>query len=74
MAAITDQALIKRINRKLAGIDEQLRKARSYDHNLGWFYTVNTYRNWIVDTHVDLEELGRELGVLRPGEEVDDAL
>ena len=52
---------------KLEG--EAVRKARAAAFsNLGDYYRIDTYRNFVVDTFVNLEYLGRELGVLRPGE------
>jgi len=67
MANVTKGALIKRINRKLQHRDEQLRTARYVgrehyeDFNLGRYYVV------------DLERIGRELGVLGARENLDAA-
>lgn len=68
---VTMRALIQRINRKL-GTYEQVRKSRSSGakYDLGDFYIIDHNRNFITATHVDPEELGRELGVLRPFETV----
>jgi hypothetical protein len=56
---------------------EKLRKARRIrdnrgltwpNSNLGDYYVVDVMRNRVLATHVSLEELARELGVLRPYE------
>jgi hypothetical protein len=72
--SITYRALIQRINRKLAADDEQLKATRGdrWRSDLGDYYIVNVNRNNLVAQHVDPVELGRELGVLRPWEEVAD--
>jgi hypothetical protein len=69
-ATVTERALLKRINRKLAHEDgSAIRKARPESHpSLGDFYT------WVAgqgcEVNVDPEDFGRELGVLLPGETV----
>jgi hypothetical protein len=65
---ITERALVQRINRKLKGQGEALRTTRGRRGDLGDFYVVDLNRNFVVDKHVDLEECGRELGVLKPHE------
>ena len=67
---ITDRALIQRINRKLKQNDEQLRTARTAraESSIGHYFIVDVRRNVIVTHHLDLEELGRQLGVLQPWE------
>jgi len=62
---MTMNALVKRINRRLRPDDEQLHKPRFDPRNeFGDFYIRDTRRNFIVTTHVDPVELGKELGVL----------
>jgi hypothetical protein len=71
---VSEQALIKRINRRIGGYDaktctvwgERLRKNRSYRSysDLGWFYTVDMYSNFLANAHIDLEQYGREVGAL----------
>lgn len=67
---ITSSALVQRINRALRKEGEQLHKLRGERgwSDLGDYYIVDFYRNFIVASHVDLESLGRELGVLRESE------
>ena len=67
---ITSPTLIKRINRRLAHNDLQLRTTRSESArcSIGHHYILNVWRNAIIEMFVDVEDLGRELGVLRPSE------
>jgi hypothetical protein len=65
---VSPRALARRINRKLAKEDRQMRKNRVWDHNLGDYYVVEVSCNFIVGTHIDPEDLGRELGVLHERE------
>lgn len=82
---VTMRALIQRINRKLAkerdgwgthggGHGDKLLACREMSrayHDLGSYYTVDVGRNQIAATHVDPEELARELGVLKEWEKVE---
>jgi hypothetical protein len=61
----TMNALIKRSNRKLAPEYEAVRKARGERRDLGAYYAVDTFRNMVLNTHVDPEARARELGVMR---------
>ncbi|HKB36319.1 MAG TPA: hypothetical protein VKD72_07695 [Gemmataceae bacterium] len=67
---VSTRALVQRINRKLKQDDERLKKCRSrrWEDRLGEWYRINVASNFIVQTHVDLEALGRELGVLEAWE------
>lgn len=74
MILVTESNLIARINERLRAGRERLFKTPEWrgfppegDH-----YIINVHRDTIVQTHVDIEDLGRELGVLRVGEVVDD--
>jgi hypothetical protein len=40
--------------------------------NLGAYYVIDTRRYFVVDYHVDPEELGRDLGVLEPWEQLEE--
>lgn len=68
---VTEEILAKRINRKLSRIDERLCKARGANaiRNLGDYYVSNLNNN-VLDSFVNIEVLGRELGVLTEREEV----
>jgi len=63
---VSTGALLKRINRALQEYDQVVRTSRSERarFDLGRFYLVNTSVNGICGKYVDLEETGRELGVL----------
>ena len=68
MRQISETALEKRISRKLAHDGLALRKCRSLtwlEVNLGSRYVLDLQRNTVVEKHVDLETLGRDLGVIR---------
>ena len=72
---ITERALLGRINRKLKHENQQVKKCRadSRGHNyLGDFYVVGTFNNCIANTHVDLEVLGKDLGVMAEYERLED--
>jgi hypothetical protein len=72
---ISEGALIKRINRKLKPEYKQVRTARGFnmEQNYGHFYVLDLYRNMVDCGDVDLQELGRELEVLAPWEELANA-
>jgi hypothetical protein len=69
---ITERALFQRINRKLHQQGENLRTARSQkvEASAGHHYIVDAKRKAVSADHVDLEKLGRKLGVIQPWEEV----
>jgi len=71
-ALITMRSLCQRINRRLANQDELLKPARGklLRQEVGDFYVISTRRNAVVNDHVDPVELGREVGALRPWEEL----
>ena len=66
MKSMNEAAIVKRINRALASEDEKLRKSRGgwTAANFGDFYVHDWRRNIVTATHVDPEDLARELGVL----------
>lgn len=68
--AVSERALIGRINRKLARVEpwaQKLCKTRPGSmaaHNLGTFYVIDTYRNSIVTSNIeDLEKFARDESV-----------
>lgn len=70
---VSTRALVQRINRRLAGDNEQVKQTRAGTRaqaELGDFFVLRFGRGGsepstnVIDTHVDLEELGRELKVL----------
>lgn len=71
MSTITEKALSSRINRRLRHDERMLKKSRGERDRseLGDYYVVDMQMN-LIDKHVDLCALGRELGVLREHESV----
>lgn len=67
MSAVTERALIARINRKLAHDGERMRRAKMHDEVFYW--VEDSAQEWL-SARVFPEALGRELGVLQPGEKV----
>jgi hypothetical protein len=67
---VGEHALIQRINRALAKEGEKLKKARTVrvSTSVGDFFIVDLQRNVVAYPDVDLEDLGRELKVLKPYE------
>ena len=70
MATVTEEALLGRINRKLAHDGTRIRKTRGarWRGTLGDFYEVDIARNAVLAMKVDIAAWGRDLGVLRDGE------
>jgi glycine cleavage system regulatory protein len=69
---ITERALFQRINRLLHKQGGNLRTAHNQriKASMGRYYIIDTEHNAISALHVDLEKLGRKLGVIEPWEEV----
>ena len=76
---ITPRALYQRIDRKLRRDGKKLCTARKYwdghgfeqeNTNLGRYYIIDTLSNSLHQSHVELERLGQELGVMAAWEEV----
>lgn len=68
---ISENALLARINRKVAGENQTVRRCREGSASfptLGRFYLIDAYRNAVEAMHLDLELLGRELGAIRADE------
>lgn len=63
MNTIAQKAQIARINRKLAKRDEKLLTSRGWRElqNLGTYHIVNVYRNEVVNSHINLDDLEAEL-------------
>ena len=63
---VSKRALIARINRKLRPNYEMLRRPCSprWVDDLGDYYVIDVRAKGITKKYVDLEEFGRELGVL----------
>ena len=63
---VSKRAVVERVNRQLLLKNEKLRTTRgtALRANLGDYYLVDL-GGYLIDAHVDLEQLGRTLGVLR---------
>lgn len=73
MKTITENALIKRINRKLAHDGQQLRKTPSnspYRVVLGEFYTVSMLDGTLKEADMPLGDLAYSLRILADDEKV----
>jgi hypothetical protein len=70
---VTMRALLQRINRRLAGKGELLKKTRGAGarEEVGDYYVIDVNRNVLMLKHVDPETLGRKLGVLQSWESVE---
>ena len=75
MAVIAMDALVKRINLKLAQKGQQLKKPRSQSSrsNLGDYYVLNLRDNFVVARYVKPLTLGRQLGLLAQADTVKNA-
>lgn len=71
---VSERALVQRVNRKLAPEREVVKKARGQRMQMeaGTFYRIDLQRNFLVESDVDLEALGRDLGVLNPWESLEE--
>ena len=70
---LPEQTVTVRLNRKLAVEGLRVRKARvgpSRDA-LGLYYITKIKTGDLVESHADLEELGRRFGTLKPFEHLD---
>jgi len=64
---LTEQAVVKRLQRALLTEGKHLRKAdsrRQKRWGLGWYYLLDA--KGVVDKEVNIEQLARELGVVLP--------
>jgi hypothetical protein len=74
---VSKRALIQRINRSLKKDDEALKTARGpqASSTIGDFFIVSLdphHWNAVLHKDVDIEHLGRKLGVLKPYERLSD--
>jgi hypothetical protein len=69
----TINAIEKRIRRKLINDGYKLCKTRNERVRLdmGDYYIINLRTGGADETHVDIEDKARELGVLRPDEKIE---
>ena len=71
---ISERALYQRVARKLRQVGHALHTARTprMELDCGHYYTVNTEYNVMGYKGINLEVMGRELGVLAPWEAVEE--
>jgi hypothetical protein len=71
--AITERALYQRIKRKLKRNGECLRTARisARYRDPGYYYTVDIHSRKMGHLRISLKELGQELGVMQPWEQLE---
>jgi hypothetical protein len=67
---ITEDVLVKRINRKLEPELEKIRKTRARIGEDAWYWLQDMNTNTMLAQHLHLEAWGRQLGVLMAWEEV----
>ncbi|QHE86509.1 hypothetical protein [Hydrogenophaga sp. BPS33] len=76
MNTISERALTRRISRALSREDAsrlcRTRAGSRAELDLGEWYVLSA-RNIATSTHVDLQDLGRELGVLQSHEQIEGA-
>lgn len=65
--AVSERALFARINRKLRREADQILRRNNWRYNCGRYF-ITDYENNVVATQLDLEQTGRDLGVLAPHE------
>ncbi len=72
--AVTHRALIQRINRRLLKEQKELGTSR-YNvkafKDLGRYYIVDLKQNAVTQTNIDIEDLGRVMGLLKPYERLE---
>lgn len=70
---VTTRAAIQRINRKLKADRQVLKKARgnAAKEDVGDYYVIDTERNILMRSRVDLTQFGRTIGAIENWEEVE---
>lgn len=64
---LNERAFLRRINRRLAKEGQQIKRCafRSKHYSsLGRYYSVDIYTNCVTAQHIDLDEWGKEFGIL----------
>jgi hypothetical protein len=71
---VTERALIQRVNRVLRSDGRILKVSRGDGarREVGRYYVVGFDRNAVRTLHVDIQELARELGVMRSFERLEE--
>ena len=71
---VTRRALMQRLNRKLRHDGKRIDASRTQQmrDQYGDFHMVDFTRNQLIEWHIKPEEMARELGVLKPYEQIVD--
>ena len=71
---ISEHTLMQRINLQLAKKGEILKKSKGglWHSDTGDYFITELNKNLMVSTNIDLEILGKELGVLKNYEQLED--
>ena len=74
MAMVSERALMARINRHLAQYEGRLHKSRENSRwlNQCGYYYIHWFERHSMDPWINLSELGREFGVLKNNEKLQD--
>jgi hypothetical protein len=68
---INERSLRQRINRKLGRDGKRPERGECEEQQVGRYFILDVQRNSIERKDVDLEELGREVGVLQAWEQLE---
>lgn len=71
---VSEKAVLARVNRRLDRDDQAVKKTRrkSIVSYIGEYTRVDYRRGGVVENHVDLEALAREVGALEPWETMEE--
>jgi len=61
---VSEKAVIARINRRLAHIEQKLHKSRRWDSDVRNFYIIAWRFNTLVAAYDSLDQVARDIGVL----------
>lgn len=73
MNLVTERAVLARINRKLASDSKKVCKTRDVGsalHDLGDYHVMEYYVGTVEETHVNLPEYAKDLGVMGGHEQI----
>ena len=65
---VSEKAVIARINRRLAHIEQKLHKSRRWDSDIRNYYIIGWRFNTLVASYDSLEQVARDIGVLEDNE------
>jgi hypothetical protein len=65
---VSEKAVIARINRKLAHMEQKLHKSRRWDSDIRHYYILGWRFNRLVASYDSLEQVAEDIGVLKDHE------